>query len=62
MLPLEIIQILACPICKEHLTEINKGSFLHCQQCKRSYPVVDGIPALLPGVTDTAHQANREQP
>lgn len=52
----EIVNILCCPTCKASLNltvekeekdEIITGMF-SCSQCKRSYPIIDGIPNLLP--------------
>ncbi|MCL0046537.1 methytransferase partner Trm112 [Dehalococcoidales bacterium] len=52
----ELIDILACPVCKgelelnvdeENETEIVSGS-LYCQKCAQHYPIVDTIPNLLP--------------
>lgn len=48
MLPLELLNILACPVCKGELIQIEGGSFLLCNHCDRKYPVVEGIPILLP--------------
>ena len=52
----ELMDILACPVCKGHLTltstkeqdgEIVEGS-LHCGHCDENYPIEDSIPNLLP--------------
>ncbi len=52
----EIVKILCCPTCKgELLLKIEKeekgdiiaGTF-SCERCRCSYPIVDGIPDLLP--------------
>jgi len=52
----ELMDILACPICKGDLAltvdeeegeEIVKGA-LYCSKCDYSYPIVDTIPNLLP--------------
>jgi uncharacterized protein YbaR (Trm112 family) len=52
----ELMQILACPVCKGDLElkvdkkegeEIVEGS-LYCSKCNYSYPIVDTIPNLLP--------------
>jgi uncharacterized protein YbaR (Trm112 family) len=52
----ELMDILACPICKGDLVlnitekdevEIKSGT-LYCSQCREYYPVEDGIPNLLP--------------
>ena len=52
----DLMDILACPVCKgkldlrveeENEREIVKGS-LYCGKCDEVYPIVDGIPNLLP--------------
>jgi len=52
----ELIDILACPVCKgslqlevteENDSEVIKGS-LNCAQCSHIYPIDDSIPNLLP--------------
>jgi len=52
----DLMDILACPICKNELTltvvkeeddEIITGS-LNCARCKEDYPIEDAIPNLLP--------------
>lgn len=42
----ELLEILACPVCKGDLKL--KGNELSCVKCGRIYPIVDGIPCLLP--------------
>lgn len=54
MLPPELLKIIACPSCKGELTQSDEDQSLACHHCRRSYPVVDGIPLLLPGQTDSA--------
>ena len=46
--PQELLEILACPICKTpvKLTPDNAG--LKCATCHRVYPVRDDIPVMLP--------------
>lgn len=51
MLPFEFIEILACPTCKGELILRDTGSALYCRHCDSKYPVVDGIPVLLPHQT-----------
>lgn len=53
MLPLELLQILACPTCKGELIQIEDDPFLHCKRCSKGYPVVEDIPILLPDHTVT---------
>ncbi len=54
----ELMDILACPVCKSPLTlkvaqedaktqEVVEGS-LTCQKCQEVYPIEDYIPNLLP--------------
>jgi uncharacterized protein YbaR (Trm112 family) len=52
----ELMDILACPVCKNPLTldiveekdgEVITGS-LRCGKCDSNYPIDDGIPNLLP--------------
>jgi uncharacterized protein YbaR (Trm112 family) len=48
MLPLEFLRILACPTCTGELVQLDDASCLRCNVCNVEYPVVDGIPVLLP--------------
>jgi uncharacterized protein YbaR (Trm112 family) len=53
----ELMDILACPVCKGDLElsmeeeddrgEIVSGS-LYCRKCDQRYPIAEGIPNLLP--------------
>lgn len=52
----ELLEILACPICKEKLMlttfleeegKICEG-ILECKKCQRKYPIIDEIPHMLP--------------
>lgn len=52
MIPQDLLDILVCPVCKTSLTQNEAGSSLKCGQCRRVYPVRDGIPVLL---VDEAH-------
>jgi len=54
---LELMNILACPVCKTHPLQlkivVQKGGdvvtgSLHCQKCQVTYPIEDSIPNLLP--------------
>ena len=58
----ELMQILACPVCKGELQldvdkeedgKIVTGS-LYCPKCQYSYTIVDSIPNLLPPEIDKA--------
>jgi hypothetical protein len=42
----ELLEILACPVCKADVKP--RRNELVCVKCKRRYPVIDGIPHMLP--------------
>jgi uncharacterized protein YbaR (Trm112 family) len=42
----ELLDILACPVCKAPLVEEGQEK-LRCTSCRRLYPIRDGIPILL---------------
>lgn len=45
----ELIELLACPICEDRpALRREGGEILACTACERRYPIVDGIPHLLP--------------
>lgn len=52
----DLMQILACPVCKgplELVVEVEKGEEvvtgrLMCQRCRTTYSIEDSIPNLLP--------------
>ena len=43
-----LLALLACPRCKGSLTEADAGPALLCVRCRLAFPVVEGIPDLLP--------------
>jgi uncharacterized protein len=43
----ELLEILACPLCKEEVRLTPDGSGLKCVQCRRVYPIKDDIPVML---------------
>jgi len=47
MIPQDLLDILACPACKQPLTLSADGQSLKCNACRRVYPVRDDIPILL---------------
>jgi len=52
-----LINILACPICKGELKQIEAAAFLLCRSCGLKYPVRENIPLLL---TDEAISADTQ--
>lgn len=45
MIDQKLLEILACPVCKTPV-EL-QGERLVCTQCRRRYPIRDGIPVML---------------
>jgi uncharacterized protein YbaR (Trm112 family) len=45
--PPELMEILACPACAERPPLRWQEDALACDQCRRAYPVREGIPVLL---------------
>ena len=43
----DLLEILACPVCKAKVELKPDGSSLKCVECKRVYPVRDDIPVML---------------
>ena len=44
----DLLEILACPQCKQPVTLGDDGAWLVCQRCRLRYPVQDDIPIMLP--------------
>ncbi len=45
MLSKELLDILACPVCKQSV--VLKQDKLICQKCKLAFPIKDDIPVML---------------
>ena len=43
----DLLEILACPLCKARVELKPDGSGLKCVECRRVYPVRDDIPVML---------------
>ncbi len=43
----ELLEILACPMCKESVELVKEGTALKCGKCYRVYPIRDDIPIML---------------
>ena len=48
MLEKELLDILACPVCKGELRYVEEKDILVCDRCRVYYEVREGIPVLLP--------------
>ena len=55
---MSLFEILACPNCKTHV--IQNGDSLKCDQCELTFPIINGIPVMLPdgSVPDIQHEAD----
>ncbi len=43
----ELLNILACPACHGNIVYKEEIDALDCVECKRRYPIKDGIPVML---------------
>jgi uncharacterized protein YbaR (Trm112 family) len=43
----ELLEILACPVCKTPVELVKEGTALKCGKCYRVYPIRDDIPIML---------------
>jgi len=46
-IPKDLLDILACPVCKTEVRLTADESGLKCMVCKRVYPIQDDIPVML---------------
>lgn len=42
----QTLDLLVCPVCHAHL--VLKEQVIDCTNCARRYPIVDGLPVLIP--------------
>jgi uncharacterized protein YbaR (Trm112 family) len=47
MIPQDLLEILVCPECKKPLVYRADTDTLKCPQCRRVFPIRDGIPVML---------------
>lgn len=43
----ELLDILACPKCKEDIILSHDERWLICKKCKLKYPIIEDIPVML---------------
>ena len=46
MIDPNLLEVLACPVCRKPLILLGERGF-KCNECKRVYPIRNGIPVLL---------------
>jgi|WetSurMetagenome_2_1015567.scaffolds.fasta_scaffold1325425_1 uncharacterized protein len=47
MLKPELLEVLACPKCKDRVVLEPHGEFLRCDKCRLRFPVREDIPIML---------------
>lgn len=47
MINKDLLDILACPKCKEKVVLGKEGTYLICEKCRVRYPIEDDIPIML---------------
>ncbi|HUV37580.1 MAG TPA: Trm112 family protein [Patescibacteria group bacterium] len=47
MIHKDLLDILACPKCKEKVVLNEEGTHLICEKCRVRYPIEDDIPIML---------------
>ena len=47
MISQELLEVLACPKCKQKVQLSEDGTSLDCDACRLRYSIVDGIPVML---------------
>lgn len=47
ILPPELLELLACPVCHGRLVALPDDNGFQCASCQRVYPVRDNLPILL---------------
>ena len=53
MISQELLEVIACPVCRTPL-KLTAGDKLQCVNCRRLYPIRDGIPILLESEAEKA--------
>lgn len=48
MLDAKLLEILACPTCRQAVTPDEDHQWLYCRQCSVRYRIEDNIPIMLP--------------
>jgi len=56
MIAKDLLEILVCPECKKPVVPTAAQDELKCPQCRRVYPIRDGIPIML------VDEARRDEP
>jgi hypothetical protein len=47
MISQDLLDMLVCPVCKKPAALNADGESLKCGECRRVYPIQDGIPIML---------------
>lgn len=57
----KLLELLVCPVSKTSLVFMREHAELWCRVSKLAYPIVDGIPSLLPDEARQLTDADLEQ-
>ena len=60
MINKELLEILACPLCKEKVTQPDERT-VECVKCGRRYPVREDIPVMLVEEAELPGNAREKQ-
>jgi len=58
MIDKELLEVLACPVCKGDLKYNEEKDILICEKCKVYYEIREGIPVLLPDAGKPLSEGN----
>ncbi len=59
MIDKDLLELLACPVCKGELRYDERKDILICERCRVYYEIKEGIPVLLPDSGRKIEEDNR---
>ena len=62
MLDPKLLEILACPVCRQAVTPDEQHTWLTCNTCSVRYRVEDNIPIMLPDEAEKISGDQNEEP
>ncbi len=58
----ELLDILACPLCKEEVRLTEDGKGLKCVKCHRVYPIRNDVPVMMIDEAKIEESTEEEKP